>query len=71
MRSASAIEQAELVFEARGVEHERWRFEQANIFDWQLPGRFDVVLCLGLLDVVAKPVALFELIAAAVAEVCC
>ena len=66
--SASAIEQAELVFEARGVERERWRFERANIFDWQLPGRFDVVLCLGLLDVVAKPLALFELIAASGAE---
>ncbi len=63
--SASAIEQAELVFEARGIERERWRFERANIFDWQLPGGFDVVLCLGLLDVVAKPLALFELIAAA------
>jgi SAM-dependent methyltransferase len=66
--SASAIEQAELVFEARGIERARWRFERANIFDWQLPGRFDVVLCLGLLDVVAKPLALFELIAAAGAE---
>ena len=66
--SASAIEQAELVFEARGIERERWRFERANIFDWQLPGRFDVVLCLGLFDVVAKPLALFETIAASGAE---
>ncbi len=63
--SASAIEQAELVFEAREVARERYRFETANVFDWQLSGRFDVVLCLGLLDVVAKPLALFELIAAA------
>jgi SAM-dependent methyltransferase len=63
--SADAIEQAELVFEARGIARERWSFERANIFDWRLPGRFDVVLCLGLLDVVAKPLALFELIAAA------
>ena len=66
--SAMAIEQAELVFAARGVEREHYRFERANVFDWALPGGFDVVLCLGLLDVVAKPLALFELIAAAGAE---
>jgi 2-polyprenyl-3-methyl-5-hydroxy-6-metoxy-1,4-benzoquinol methylase len=63
--SASAIEQAELVFEAREVDSARYAFQTANVFDWDLAGRFDVVLCLGLLDVVAKPLALFELIAAA------
>ncbi len=66
--AATAIEQAELVFEATEVPRERYRFERANVFDWQLPGDFDVVLCLGLLDVVAKPLALFELIAAAAPE---
>jgi tRNA (mo5U34)-methyltransferase len=66
--SASAIEQAELVFAARGVDPARYRFEHANVFDWRPGGRFDVVLCLGLLDVVAKPLALFELIAASGAE---
>jgi SAM-dependent methyltransferase len=55
------IEQAELVFEAKGVEQARYRFEQANIFEYTLEERFDVVLCLGLLNVVSKPVALFEL----------
>jgi tRNA (mo5U34)-methyltransferase len=55
------VEQAELVFEAKGVDPARYRFEQANIFEYDLQERFDVVLCLGLLNVVAKPVALFEL----------
>jgi SAM-dependent methyltransferase len=55
------IEQAELVFEAKGVERSRYRFEQANIFEYALEEQFDVVLCLGLLNVVSKPVALFEL----------
>jgi tRNA (mo5U34)-methyltransferase len=63
--SAAAIEQAELVFEASEVPSERYRFDRANIFDWRLEGSFDIVFCLGLLDVVAKPLALFELIAAA------
>ncbi len=58
---ADYIEQAELVFEAKGIERSRYRFEQANVFEYELRERFDVVLCLGLLSVVAKPVALFEL----------
>jgi len=58
------IEQAELVFEAKGVDRSRYRFERANIFEYALLERFDVVLCLGLLSVVAKPVALFELMSA-------
>jgi 2-polyprenyl-3-methyl-5-hydroxy-6-metoxy-1,4-benzoquinol methylase len=66
--SQTAIEQAELVFEARGVGRERYAFEAANIFDRQGFEHFDVVLCLGLLDVVAKPLALFELIASAQPE---
>jgi 2-polyprenyl-3-methyl-5-hydroxy-6-metoxy-1,4-benzoquinol methylase len=66
--AASTIEQAALVFEASGVPRERYSFQTTNVFDWQPPGRFDVVLCLGLLDVVAKPLALFELIAAAEPE---
>ncbi|HEY0517308.1 MAG TPA: methyltransferase domain-containing protein [Solirubrobacteraceae bacterium] len=56
------IEQAKLVFEAKGIDPARYRFDQANVFEYDLQERFDVVLCLGLLNVVAKPVALFELI---------
>ncbi len=62
------LEQAELVFEAKGIERERYRFEQGNVFSHELIERFDVVLCLGLLDHVAKPVELFEVMAAACPE---
>jgi tRNA (mo5U34)-methyltransferase len=61
--SPTAVEQANLVFEASGVDRERYRFDEANLFDYGLEGSFDVVLCLGLLSVVAQPVALFELMA--------
>jgi len=66
--SETAIEQAELVFEAKGVDRERYRFDVANVFEYELSERFDVVLCLGLLNVVSKPVALFELMSAAEPE---
>jgi SAM-dependent methyltransferase len=58
------IDQAALVFEAKGIEPARYRFEQGNVFSHELNERFDVVLCLGLLDHVAKPVELFEVMAA-------
>ncbi len=61
-------EQANLVFEAKGIERERYRFEEANIFEHRFTEQFDVVLCLGLLNVVCKPVALFELMARCGAE---
>jgi SAM-dependent methyltransferase len=57
------IDQAALVFEAKGIDPERYRFERGNVFKHALEGPFDVVLCLGLLDHVAKPVELFEVIA--------
>jgi len=59
------LEQARLVFEAKGIDPARWRLQQGNVLGLQLRERFDVVLCLGLLDQVAKPFELFELIAAA------
>jgi tRNA (mo5U34)-methyltransferase len=62
------IEQAALVFEAKGVEQERYRFEQGNVFAHELAERFDVVFCLGLLEHVSKPVELFELFARVGAE---
>jgi SAM-dependent methyltransferase len=57
------VEQAELVFAAKGVERDRYRFEQGNVLEHEFTEHFDVVLCLGLLDHIAKPVELFELIA--------
>ena len=57
------IEQANLVLEAKGVDRSRYRFEQGNLFTHPIEGRYDVVLCLGLLDHVAKPVELFDVMA--------
>jgi tRNA (mo5U34)-methyltransferase len=57
------IEQANLVFEAKGVDRSRYRFEHGNLFTHPIEGRYDVVLCLGLLDHVAKPVELFDVMA--------
>jgi SAM-dependent methyltransferase len=62
------VEQAELVFEAKGVERSRYRFDEADIFEQDLGGPFDVVLCLGLLYHVAEPVRLFRIMAAAMPE---
>lgn len=62
------VDQAELVFEAKGIDPARYRFETANVFEHALSERFDVVLCLGLMDHVAKPVELFELMAGVGAE---
>jgi SAM-dependent methyltransferase len=64
----SCIEQANLVFEAKGVESSRYRFEHANVFAWEPNESFDIVLCLGLLDHVSRPVELFAAMARAQAE---
>jgi SAM-dependent methyltransferase len=55
------IDQAKLVFEAKGVDPARFRFERGNIFARDFEEQFDVVLCLGVMEVTAKPVELFEL----------
>ncbi len=58
------IDQAKLVFEAKAIDPQRYRFAQGNVFSHELDEHFDVVLCLGLLDHVAKPVELFEVMSA-------
>jgi SAM-dependent methyltransferase len=60
------LEQAALVFEVEGVEARRFRFLESELFGawWGGWGRFDVVLCLGLLYHVDRPVELFTRIAA-------
>jgi predicted nicotinamide N-methyase len=63
------IDQAGLVFEAKGVEHSRYSFVRGNIFEQRFDGQFDVVLCLGIMEVSAKPVELFELMCGAGAKV--
>ena len=59
------VDQASLVFEAKGVDPGRFRFELGDAFAIDVAGEapFDVVLCLGLLYHVSKPVDLLERIA--------
>lgn len=63
------VEEAKLVFEAKGVEESRYRFEQGNIFDHDFAERFDVVFCLGLMENISKPVELLEIVAGVGAEI--
>jgi tRNA (mo5U34)-methyltransferase len=62
------LDQAALVFEAKGVDPARYRFEQGDVFRHRFSERFDLVLCLGLLDHVSRPVELFELMSGLGAE---
>jgi SAM-dependent methyltransferase len=62
------VEQAKLVFEAKGIDPSRYRFEADNIFTHPFSERFDVVLCLGLMYHVSKPVEILELISGVGAE---
>jgi SAM-dependent methyltransferase len=62
------IEQAQLVFEAKRIERSRFAFECRDIFGGERPSGFDVVLCLGVMEVTARPVELFELMRASGAE---
>ncbi len=62
------IDQANLVFEAKGIDSIRYRFERDDVFTHDFGDPFDVVLCLGLMEHVAKPVELFERMAATGAE---
>jgi SAM-dependent methyltransferase len=62
------IDQANLVFAAKGVDRSRFRFEQGNIFEHELLERFDLILCLGVMEVTCKPVELFELMSRAGAD---
>jgi tRNA (mo5U34)-methyltransferase len=57
------IEQAQLVFEVKRVDAARYGFHTGDLFTADLSGAFDVVLCLGVLDHLARPVELFELMA--------
>lgn len=65
------LDQASLVFEVNQVDRDRFEFVEANVFESDVfeRGPFDVVLCLGLLYHVSKPVTLMELISAANSDV--
>lgn len=60
------VDQAQLVFEVKGVDRSRYDFRCANVYEAlrEGVGRFDVVLCLGLLYHLNKHVELFELVSA-------
>jgi SAM-dependent methyltransferase len=60
------IDQANFVFEVKGMDKGRYEFITGNIFeiDFRDFGSFDVVLCLGLLYHVSKQVDLLERISA-------
>jgi len=61
-----AIEQAELVFEMREIQPERFEFRLGDVYalDPATIGQFDVVLCLGLLYHVSQPVQLMAALSA-------
>jgi tRNA (mo5U34)-methyltransferase len=60
------IDQANLVFEVKQVDPARYAFSVGNVLTDPWPaGEFDVVLCLGLLYHISKPVELMQRIAAA------
>jgi SAM-dependent methyltransferase len=63
------VDQANLVFEAKGIDPDRYRFELGNVLTHPVGGDFDVVLCLGLLYHVAKPTELFEVMARSGADI--
>jgi tRNA (mo5U34)-methyltransferase len=60
------IDQANLVFEANQVDKARYNFRIGNACtdDFSSEGPFDIVLCLGLLYHVSRPVELLERVAA-------
>jgi SAM-dependent methyltransferase len=63
------IDQANLVFEGKDVDPDRYRFELGDIFRHEIDDGFDIVLCLGLMYHISKPVELFELVRSVGAEV--
>jgi SAM-dependent methyltransferase len=69
---AMHIEQAEFVFEVKGIDKSRYEFAVGNVFtfDYSRFGEFDIVLCLGLMYHVNKPVELMEVIARVNKDIC-
>lgn len=59
------VDQANFVFEVKGVDKDRYEFRLQNLFDLDVEelGTFDIVLCLGLMYHVSKHMELMELMA--------
>jgi SAM-dependent methyltransferase len=66
------VDQAEFVFEVKEVDKTRYQFVAANVFDFDYSrwGAFDIVLCLGLLYHISRPVELMETIAQVNDDIC-
>jgi tRNA (mo5U34)-methyltransferase len=54
------VEKARARLEEAGVDADRYRFEVGNFLELEADPAFDIVLCLGVLYHVSKPVELFE-----------
>jgi len=65
---AAAVEAARLRALQAGADPARLRFEQAPVPGAAVEGRYDVALCIGLMERSAKPVELFEMLSGAGAE---
>jgi 2-polyprenyl-3-methyl-5-hydroxy-6-metoxy-1,4-benzoquinol methylase len=57
-------DQANFVFEVKGVDKSRYEFAVGNVYDFDFKkyGNFDVAFCFGLLYHIAKPMTLLEII---------
>lgn len=60
------VDQANFVFEVKGIDKSRYQFDVGNIYeyDFAAKGPFDVVFCFGLMYHIAKPFGLIEMISA-------
>ncbi len=58
------VDQANFVFEVKGIDRSRYEFALGNIyeFDFKKYPPFDIVFCFGLMYHIAKPVSLIEMI---------
>lgn len=57
------VDQANFVYEVKGIDKSKYEFRLANLFDLKVEelGTFDIVLCLGLMYHVSKHVELMEM----------
>ncbi len=65
---AAALDAARRRAQEAGADPARLRFEQAPLPGVRLDGRYDVALCIGLMERSGKPVELFELLSGVGAE---
>lgn len=58
------VDQANFVFEVKGIDRSRYEFALGNIyeFDFKKYAPFDIVFCFGLMYHISKPMSLIELI---------